>query len=171
MKFLTLFLFFITSSITFAQNAPATNTTSVAPQEEVEVIDDTEFKKWLENFKKNAVKKYKISQATVDAAFKDVKYEPKVISSDRKQPEFMKTFWSYYDTALKPERIENGKANLKKYAKLFNRASKEFNVQPKILMAFWGMETNYGVYKGKWPIIQTLTTLAFDPRRSEFFTN
>lgn len=170
MKLFILFLLFITSNVTFAQNAPAIKALETAT-EEVEIFDDTEFKEWVENFKKTAVKKHKISQATVDAAFKNVKYEPKVISSDRKQPEFMKTFWSYYDSALKPERIANGKINLKKYAKLFNRVSKEFNIQPKILIAFWGMETNYGEYKGKWPVIQTLTTLAFDPRRSEFFTS
>lgn len=170
MRIFILFLFLITSNLVFAQNAPAIKALEDAT-EEVEVFDDREFKKWVEDFKQKAVKKHKISQATVDAAFKNVKYEPKVISSDRKQPEFMKTFWSYYDAALKPERIANGKIKLKEHYKLFNKVAKEYNVQPQILIAFWGMETNYGMYIGKYNIIQTLTTLAFDPRRSEFFTN
>lgn len=170
MKILSFILFFILSNVSFAQNAPAIKALENAT-EEVEVFDDREFKKWVEDFKKTAVKKYKISQKTVDEAFKDIKYEPKVIVSDRKQPEFMKTFWSYYDSALKPERIAEGKIKLKKYSSLFNKVAKEYNVQPQILIAFWGMETNYGTYIGKYNIIQVLTTLAFDPRRSEFFTS
>ena len=170
MKVFILFLCLILSDWVLAQNAPAIKALEDAT-EEVEVFDDREFKKWVEDFKKKAVKKHKISQATVDEAFKNIKYEPSVITSDRKQPEFMKTFWSYYDAALKPERIANGKIKLKEHYKLFNKVAKKYNVQPQILIAFWGMETNYGTYVGKHNIIQTLTTLAFDPRRSEFFTN
>ena len=170
MKYLFFIITMFLSSPIFAQEAPAISALATAP-EEVETFDDTEFKEWVEDFKSTAVKKHKIKQSIIDEAFKDIKYQPKIITADRKQPEFMKTFWNYYDSALKPERIANGKIKLKEYAKLFYSVAKKYNVQPQILIAFWGMETNYGIYKGKNKIIPALTTLAFDPRRSEFFTS
>lgn len=170
MKYLILFILCLFSHISLAQEAPAINALATAT-EDVETFDDKEFKEWVEDFKKTAVKKYKIKQSIVDEAFRDIKYEPKIINYDRKQPEFMKTFWNYYDSALKPERVANGKIKLKQNAKLFYSVAEKYNVQPQILIAFWGMETNYGKYMGKHSIIPALITLAFDPRRSDFFTS
>lgn len=170
MKYLILFIVCLFPHISLAQEAPAINALATAT-EEVETFDDKEFKEWVEDFKKTAIKKYKIKQSIVDEAFRDIKYEPKIINYDRKQPEFMKTFWNYYDSALKPERVANGKIKLKQNAKLFYSVAEKYNVQPQILIAFWGMETNYGKYMGNHSIIPALTTLAFDPRRSDFFTS
>ena len=170
MKYLFFIITMFLSFPIYAQEAPAISALANAP-EEVEEFDDTEFKEWVEDFKSTAVKKHNIKQSIIDEAFKDIKYQPKIITADRKQPEFMKTFWNYYDSALKPERIANGKIKLKEHAKLFYSVAKKYSVQPQILIAFWGMETNYGTYIGKNKIIPALTTLAFDPRRSEFFTS
>ena len=166
--FFATFLFFA-PNISFAQTAPALQELKSAP-EDLDAYDEEAFKKWVEKFKTRAIKKYKISEATVNEAFKDIKYNQNVISADRKQPEFMKTFWKYSDSALRPDRIANGKIMLKRYRTLLKTVSDTYGVPPEILVAFWGLETNYGNIMGTYDIIEALTTLAFDPRRSEFFT-
>lgn len=165
-----LLLTILFSSPSFSQNAPALKELKDSP-DEIEGYDDSEFKEWLKDFKEKAHKKYKISEKTLNEAFKDIKYSPKVIKSDRKQPEFMKTFWKYSDSALKPERIANGRIMLKKYKTLLKNVEEKYGVPKEIILAFWGLETYYGTIMGKHNIIQALTTLAFDPRRSDFFTN
>ena len=169
MKILFFIIMIFSPGFVFAQKAPAIMELKDAP-EEIEVYNDKEFKEWLSNFKEKAKTKYKISEKTLNEAFKNVKYNPKVISSDRKQPEFMKTFWKYSDSALKPERIANGKIMLKKYKTLLNNVSEKYGVPKEIIVAFWGLETYYGTIFGNYNIIEALTTLSFDPRRSEFFT-
>ena len=138
MKFLLFILFSIFSNFAFAQTAPAIQELKNAP-EEIEAYNEKEFNEWVIDFKKKANKKYKISQKTLDSVFKNIKYNPKVISSDRKQPEFMKTFWKYSDSALKPERIANGKIMLKKYKTLLQNVSDKYGVPKEIIVAFWGL--------------------------------
>ena len=169
MKILLLILFTIFSNFAFAQTAPAIQELKNAP-EEIEGYNEKEFQEWLSDFKVKAHRKYKISEKTLNEVFKNIKYNPKVIASDRKQPEFMKTFWKYSDSALKPERIANGKIMLKKYKTLLNNVSEKYGVPKEIIVAFWGLETYYGTIFGNYNIIEALTTLSFDPRRSEFFT-
>ncbi len=170
MKLVLLILFTIFSNFAFAQTAPAIQELKNAP-EEIEGYNEQEFQKWLSDFKKKAHNKYKISEKTLNGAFKNVKYNPKVIIADRKQPEFMKTFWKYSDSALKPERIANGKIMLKKYKTLLSNVSEKYGIPKEIIVAFWGLETYYGTIFGNYNIIEALTTLSFDPRRSEFFTS
>ena len=170
MKLVLLILFTIFSNFAFAQTAPAIQELKNAP-EEIEGYNEQEFQKWLSDFKKKAHNKYKISEKTLNEAFKNVKYNPKVIIADRKQPEFMKTFWKYSDSALKPERIANGKIMLKKYKTLLSNVSEKYGIPKEIIVAFWGLETYYGTIFGNYNIIEALTTLSFDPRRSEFFTS
>lgn len=170
MKLLFILFCCLFSISSFAQNAPVIQELKDAP-EEVEIYDDKAFKDWLRDFKKKANKKYKISQKTLDEAFKGVKYNYNVIKADRKQPEFMKTFWRYYDTALKPERIANGKIMLKKYRTLLKNVSEQYGIPKEILVAFWGLETYYGAIMGNYNVIEALTTLSYDERRSEFFTS
>jgi membrane-bound lytic murein transglycosylase B len=142
---------------------------SARGQEEL-VYDSSKFSSWLSDFKAMAKRKHKISEATIEKAFRGVKFEQKVIDADRRQPEFVKAFWSYYDSALKPERVANGKVKMERHAKLLDAVSKKYNVQPHAIIAFWGMETNYGAYLGDYPVISSLATLAFDERRRDFFT-
>ncbi|WP_237261487.1 lytic murein transglycosylase [Thiomicrorhabdus immobilis] len=127
------------------------------------------FKIWLNDFKKQALQKG-ISQSTLDQAFKDIELNDRVLESDKKQPEFTQTFFEYFNRAVSDSRIEKG---LKKYAEqkpLLDEVTKKYGVPGRFLVAFWGMETNYGSYTGNIPIIESLATLAYDPRRSEFFT-
>ena len=172
MKNIFVFAFLLVAFPAFAQEAEVVEALREAePLEEVEEPNAARFAEWLAGFKKKAGKKYKISEATLEAALKEAKYEPKVIAADRKQPEFVRTFWSYYDAALSQNRIANGRLAMERHAKLLDRVAKKYNVQPHVLVAFWGMETNYGKNLGSYDIISALATLSFDERRSDFFTD
>lgn len=111
-----------------------------------------------------------ISQATIDSSFATVSYTQRVIDLDRQQPEFTTTFADYINRRVTDDRINKGQALLKKHHQVLQEVSQEFGIPPQYLVAFWGLETNYGSFLGKMPVLNSLTTLACDQRRSQFFT-
>lgn len=126
------------------------------------------FDSWLTDFKAEAVAAG-ISPATLEQAFKGVTPDPEVIELDRRQPEFTQTFWRYLDQRVTRKRIEQGRALLKKHRPLLTKLKNRYGVQPHFLVAFWGLETNFGSYTGDKSVIRSLATLAFDTRRASFF--
>lgn len=129
----------------------------------------SEFDKWMLSFKKTALKKG-ISQQTLELAFNNVKYLEKVIKYDRKQPEFFEDTITYVTKRANILRANKARKLLKKNKKLFEEVEKEFLVEKEVLLALWGIETNFGKHVGKMDIISSLATLSFDKRRSEFFS-
>lgn len=127
------------------------------------------FEKWLRGFKQRALQEG-ISNRTLEQAFEDVYVSDKVLSSDRKQPEFRRTFFQYLNSAVSTTRVSQGLAQFRRYQRLLKTVEKKYGIPAEVLAAFWGMETNYGGYTGNLPIIQSLATLAYDPRRSDFFS-
>ncbi len=127
------------------------------------------YQSWLENFKVSAAKSG-ISQKTLQATLTGLEPNKRVLELDRRQPEFSLTFWKYLNNSISEKRIKRGRDLLKKHAKLFSKVHAKYGVQPRFLVAFWGLETNFGDYTGVFPLVQSLTTLAHDERRREFFT-
>ncbi len=111
-----------------------------------------------------------ISPTTVDRALARVQPDPRIIELDRQQPEFTQTFWSYLDKRVTADRVARGRALLERHRSLLESVQARYGVQPRLLVAFWGLETSYGGYTGKWPLFQALATLAYDERRRAFFT-
>lgn len=138
--------------------------------EENEDLSD-KFYEWLIEFKQLANTKYKIDKNLLDDSFVDVVYKPKIIKLDRNQPEFTETFWDYYNNAVHPLRIKRGKEKFKEQGKLLKEVEKKYNIPQNIILSFWGMETDYGRIKGTTKLIDSLSVLSFDHRRSKFFTN
>lgn len=126
------------------------------------------FDEWLVELRDEA-RREGISDKTLDAALNELSIVEKVVELDRRQPEFTQTFWSYLDTRMTHWRIQRGKKMLKKHAKLLAKVEAQYGVPARYLVAFWGMETNYGNYLGKFSTISSLATLAYDPRRGTFF--
>lgn len=126
------------------------------------------FTGWLNAFKKEARIKG-ISDATLNAALDDVQLLPRVIELDRNQPEFKLSFAEYYRRVANAKRIEKGQAMLKKHHELLREIEKAYGVQPRFIVALWGMETDFGRLTGGFRIVDALVTLAFDGRRSSFF--
>ncbi|MBF6058237.1 MULTISPECIES: lytic murein transglycosylase [Thiomicrorhabdus] len=129
-----------------------------------------DFKNWLNQFTLKA-EQAGIGEQTLKLAFKDLTPNPQVLELDRRQPEFVSTFYDYFRRAVSPTRIANGKKNFAQQRTLLEQVTQKYGVQSPYLVAFWGMETNYGGYTGNLSIIRSLATLAHDPRRSEFFSS
>lgn len=126
------------------------------------------FQAWLQDLRREAAAAG-ISQATLDAALSDVSPIERVIELDRRQPEYTQTFWSYLDKRVTPERIARGRELLVQHRALLARVQARYGVQPRFLVAFWGLETNFGQYTGGYPVVGALATLAYDERRGDFF--
>lgn len=92
------------------------------------------------------------------------------IKYDRNQPEFVQTFAGYYQQRVNSYRIETGRQMLAKHRDFLKELTQRYGVPGQYLVAFWAMESNFGRYIGKIPVLDTLATLACDERRSAFFT-
>ncbi len=111
-----------------------------------------------------------ISQSTISRALDGVTYDPAVIKRDHGQGVFQQSFIQFSDRMTNNNRFQNGLAQLKKNPQLFARIEQQFGVPPAVVVSFWGLESDYGAYKGNvWPIIRAVATLAYDCRRSAFF--
>lgn len=111
-----------------------------------------------------------ISENTVNSALAAATLQSKVIEYDRNQPEFVRTFPDYLSKRVNDWRINKGREMLKEHRALLQSLTQQYGIPAHYLVAFWGLETNFGQYKGKMPIIGSLATLACDQRRAEFFT-
>ncbi|WP_238696254.1 lytic murein transglycosylase [Thiomicrorhabdus sediminis] len=127
-----------------------------------------DFKIWLNEFKQEAVTAG-IKTATVNQAFANVSLNEDVLLSDKSQPEFTQTFFQYFDRAVSDYRIRTGQRRYKQHRRLLDQVTRKYGVPGRFLVAFWGLETNFGSYTGNIPIFESLATLAYDPRRSGFF--
>ena len=130
---------------------------------------DAEFQAWLSGFKKSA-EKQGLAASDLDRLLANVRYIPRVIELDRRQPEFSLTFWQYLGKTISNKRIDRGRKLLKKHAELLSRVEGKYGVQPRFLVAFWGLESNFGDYTGTFPLIDSLATLSYDKRRRKFFS-
>ncbi|WP_336365679.1 lytic murein transglycosylase [Marinobacter sp. C2H3] len=107
---------------------------------------------------------------TAQAVMANAEYLQRVIDLDRRQPEFTTTFADYLNRRVNDDRVTEGRELLREHADLLERITRETGVPGPYLVAFWGLETNFGKYFGKMSVPSALTTLACDPRRSEFFS-
>ncbi len=133
-------------------------------------VSAQDFQDWLSNFKNYALQEG-ISENTINNVMNNVKYLPDVIKYDRYQPEFYENTKTYINKRSSKEKVIIGKKIYKDNFDLINKVSKEFNVDKELLLSLMGIETNFGKYLGKMDIISSLSTLSYDKRRSEFFTN
>ena len=135
-----------------------------------QAYDAKDFHHWLAQFKAEA-KQAKISNKTIKATFKNAHYLPQIITYDRAQPEFISTFLTYIDSRVTPNKIARGRAMLQANEPLLNQIETQYGVPKTILVAFWGLETSYGVNQGDFGLPSALMTLAYEGRRAEFFRN
>jgi membrane-bound lytic murein transglycosylase B len=127
-----------------------------------------DFQAWLKELRAEASQKG-ISDVTLDAALSGIKPIPRVVELDRKQPEFTLTFDQYMNRVVPRSRVEKGRKRLAENKAILTEVSKKFGVPPQFLVAFWGIETDFGRVTGGFKVIPALATLAYDGRRSAFF--
>jgi len=127
------------------------------------------FEEFLDQVRKTATEQG-VSKSTIDKAFFELTPRPSAIASDKAQAEFNQNFWHYVNKRVSKVRLNNGKDTLKKNASLLSKTSEKYGVPAYVIIAFLGLESNYGNYMGSESLIRSLATLAYDKRRSKFFT-
>lgn len=125
------------------------------------------FRLWVESFRPRALAAG-ISPATFDSAMADAYFMPSLIALDRKQSEFSKPVWDYLDGAI-GTRGATGRAKAAQYAPTLAAIEARYGVPREVVLAVWGMESNFGANRGNTHIVPALATLAYDGRRGEFF--
>ena len=125
------------------------------------------FERWVSNFRTSA-RAAGIDEATLNVAFANVRYLPRVVELDRAQPEFTRTVWSYLDSAVSAERVALGQDRWLQYRAQIDTAVACYGVASEILVAIWGVESNYGSNFGSIPTIDALATLGFEGRREDW---
>lgn len=125
------------------------------------------FPAWLEDFKSQA-ETAGISAGTL-AELDGLRYDQKVINSDRAQAVFSQSFLEFAGRMVAQYRMDQGRQLLKKYRSTFDRIESDYGVPGPVLVAFWGLETDFGANLGDTPTLRALATLAYDCRRPEIF--
>lgn len=132
-----------------------------------------DFERWdamLNDIRTKAVAQ-KISDSTIDDTLKDSVFVPRIVKSDKNQKEFTLTLDKYLQMTVSNERITNGKTKRGQYKTLLHNVENKFGVQPNVILAFWGMESNYGKVKSRHQLTNAFLTLIYEGRREEFFSN
>ncbi|WP_424930922.1 lytic murein transglycosylase [Amaricoccus macauensis] len=125
------------------------------------------FRAWKSGFRSRAIAQG-IQPSVFDAAFRGVGVNSEVMRLDSRQAEFTKPIWEYLDSAASPDRVTNGRARRAEYASTMAAIEQTYGVDSDTVLAIWGMETNYGTYRGDIPVIESLATLAYEGRRKSF---
>jgi membrane-bound lytic murein transglycosylase B len=127
-----------------------------------------DFNAFLAGMRRDAVA-HGIRAATVDFALRRAQYLPHVIELDRRQPEKTMTFTTFLQKIVTPEREQHARAALAANRALLDRVSRRFYVEPRFIVALWGIESNFGTITGNYPVISSVATLAYDGRRAHYF--
>lgn len=127
-----------------------------------------DFAAWLADLRAEALARG-IGSAVFDAAFDGVAPIPRIIELDRKQPEVTQTFEEYMARRITAKLVEEGRRVYGENRELLKRVGKKFGVQPRFIVALWGVETRFGKFTGGFSVVAALATLAFDGRRSAYF--
>lgn len=111
-----------------------------------------------------------VSGATFDRAMAGVEPDMKIIEAMNNQPEFKTPIWDYLGTLVDEEKVAEGRAMMRQHASVLAAAEQRFGVDRHTIAAVWGVESDFGKAKGRWPLVQALSTGAcLAPRRNAFF--
>jgi membrane-bound lytic murein transglycosylase B len=112
-----------------------------------------------------------VSQATLQRALASIRPNNRVLELDRRQPEFTQTWEQYRDARLSQARVDNGRRAFSDNRSTLDAVQGRFKVPARVVVAIWGLETNYGGFTGNFNVVESLATLAWDGRRSAYFRN
>ena len=126
-----------------------------------------DFGAWLAGVKQEAAAAG-ISQRAIQAALAGVAYDPTIIARDHAQGVFRQSF-EQFSGRMVPPRLARGRQLLAQYGALFGRIEQQYGVPGAVIVAIWGLETDFGADNGRFPTIRALATLAYDCRRPDKF--
>ena len=134
------------------------------------LAENASFDKYIEGLKQEA-RQEGISEQVLDSAFKNVQYRPRAVVADRNQPEKKLTLDEYIPRAVPQWKVQKAKALYKQYYDQLHDIGAKYGVQPRFIVALWGIESNFGSLTGGYHVIDALSTMAYDGRREKFFRN
>jgi membrane-bound lytic murein transglycosylase B len=141
-----------------------------APPPKNESTKPATFEDWKREFRVEALAAG-VTATTVDAALAGIQPLPRVIELDRQQPESVLTFEQYLARIVTDRRVQTGRDRLAEHRELLERIERDFGVPPHIVVALWGIESDYGRLTGGFSVVEALATLAYEGRRAAFFRN
>ena len=131
-------------------------------------FSQNDFKQFLSDISKEVEKKGIATKLIKDFKNKTV-FIPRVIELDRSQPEFKLTLDQYLNKVVTPTRIKKARIKYNENKEILNKIGNFYRVQPRFIVALWGIETDFGRLTGGFSVISALSTLAFEGRRHEYF--
>ena len=126
------------------------------------------FDAWLDDFKREAAGAG-ISRQAIASGLSGVSFDEAIVRRDRAQGVFSQSFLQFSGRMVAPYRLQGGAERIAKNKALFSRIETEYGVPAPVIVAFWGLETDFGANIGKDPIVRSLATLAYDCRRPDMF--
>ena len=126
------------------------------------------FEAWLQGVHAEAAG-MGLSESAINSALGSVRFDPAIVKKDRAQGVFAQDFLQFSDRMVSSDRLQRGPSHIKKMASTFQRIEQQFGVPAPVLVAFWGLETDFGAFNGDGPTLTSLATLAYDCRRPDLF--
>jgi membrane-bound lytic murein transglycosylase B len=126
------------------------------------------FDVWLAEVRAEALTRG-IRPEVLDAAFAEMQPVEQILERDRTQAEFALNLTAYLKRRLTRRAVQTAKQMHTEHHDLLLAVGKKYGVQPRIITAVWGLESNFGRFAGVRPTIPALATLAYDPRRATLF--
>lgn len=130
--------------------------------------NEVSFEEYVEGLKVEA-RQNGISEAVIEQAFDNVTHKPRAVKADKNQPEKKLTLDEYIPRAVPDWKVKQAKELYKEHYAELSRIGEEYGVQPRFIVALWGVESNFGRFTGNYPVIDALSTMAYDGRREDFF--
>ncbi|MBO9491448.1 lytic murein transglycosylase [Endozoicomonas sp. G2_1] len=130
--------------------------------------DKPSFEQYIEQIKQEALSKG-FSQQLLDSSFAKVKYHKRAVVADRNQPEKVETLDTYLPKRVPKWKVNRARKLYKQHRQLLTEVGEKYGVQPRFIVALWGLETNFGKIMGNYNVVSALSTLAYEGRREAFF--
>ncbi len=135
---------------------------------QAKTLNEEGFKQYVIELKEAALVQG-FNQNLIDESFTNVKFHKRAVAADRKQPEKVETLDTYLPKRIPAWKVDKARALFKEHEEILTKIGKDYSVQPRFIVALWGLETNFGKFTGGYNVISALSTLAYEGRREAFF--
>ncbi|MGJ8526478.1 Tn3 family transposase TnXax1 [Halomonadaceae bacterium LMG 33818] len=143
------------------------NVSDAASNESDQNYTQAGFRQWINGFRAYALA-HGISSTTFDNAFRTAQLQTSITHLSSSQPEFVRPIWQYLDTADSSLRVSHGRTLMERYHDVLAQSEARYGVPGSIIVAIWGMESNYGANFGNYPTVDALATLAYTGHRTNW---
>lgn len=135
---------------------------------QAKTLNEEGFMQYISELKKEALTQG-FEQKLIDESFAKVKFHKRAVIADRKQPEKVETLDTYLPKRVPSWKVKKARALYKKHQEILTKIGRDYTVQPRFIVALWGLETNFGKFTGGYNVVSALSTLAYEGRRETFF--